>query len=370
MPGSAKRFIDKRLEPSKEELHEKASFDLIRATINITVSALLISTATSMKLTLSTSYVTFMCAMGTSLADRAWGRDSAVYRVTGVLAMISGWFLTAVVAFSSAAIVALLLMWGGKFVMAGLLLLCVLALIKTSAMHKKRARKKQQIEAVTDVHKKGIIEKCNEDVYRVFEQMSRIYSETLQGLATENPKQLKSLYKEARTLYEMEKQKRELEMMPTLVKLQEDAVNTGHYYIQMLSYLYEISKSLLFITKASFEYIENNHTGLDENQANDLDKLNREVSEVYEGLARMLRTSDYTDFERILAKRDAIFDLFVENIKSQIKRVKSKESSTRNSMLFIDIVNETKTMLLQSRNMMRAQRLFVGLEESNKELKS
>ena len=365
-PKSVQRFIDKRFEPSKEGLQNKASFDLIRATINITVSALLISTATSMKLTLSTSYVTFMVAMGTSLADRAWGRESAVYRVTGVLAMISGWFLTAIVAFSSAALVALLLMWGGKFALAGLLLLCVLALIKTSAMHKKRAQKKKQMEAEIDVYKSGIIEKCNEDVHNVFKQMSRIYSETLQGLATENPKQLKNLYKEARTLYETEKQKREHEMMPTLIQLQEDAVNTGHYYVQMLSYLYEISKSLLFITKVSSEYIDNNHTGLGENQANDLERLNKEVSEVYEGLARMLRTSDYSDFEAILAKRDAIFDLFVENIKAQIKRVKSKESSTRNSMLFIDIVNETKTMLLQSRNMMRAQRLFMGLEEKNK----
>jgi len=369
-PGSVQRFVDKRFEPSKEALENKASFDLIRATVNITVSALLISTATSMKLTLSTSYVTFMVAMGTSLADRAWGRESAVYRVTGVLAMISGWFLTAIIAFSAAAIVSFLLMWGGKIVMAALLLLCVFMLVKTSALHKKRAQKKQQMEAEIDVYKTGIIEKCNADVHYVFKQMSRIYSETLQGLATENPKQLKNLYKEARTLYENEKRKREHEMMPTLIKLQEDAVNTGHYYVQMLSYLYEISKSLLFITRVSSEYIDNNHTGLCEQQASDLEKLNREVSEVYESLANMLRTSDYSDFENVLARRDAIFDLFVENIKAQIKRVKSKESSTRNSMLFIDIVNETKTMLLQSRNMMRAQRLFMGIEEHKESIKS
>jgi Na+/phosphate symporter len=247
--------------------------------------------------------------------------------------------------------------------------LCIFSLVKTSALHKKRAQKKKRMEAEVDVFKTGIIEKCNADVYRVFEQMSRIYSETLQGLSTENSRQLKNLYKEARSLYEAEKEKREHEMMPTLVKLQEDAINTGHYYVQMISYLYEISKSLLFITRISSEYIDNNHTGLDENQSNELEKLNREVSEVYEGLARMLRTSDYSDFERILAKRDAIFDIFVDNIKSQIKRVKSKESSTRNSMLFIDIVNETKTMLLQSRNMMRAQRLFMGLEEYKEEIK-
>jgi Na+/phosphate symporter len=310
-----------------------------------------------------------MMAMGTSLADRAWGRETAVYRVTGVLAMISGWFLTGLIAFSSAAIVALLLMWGGKIAIAGLVFLCVFMLIKTSALHKKRVQKKQRLEAEVDFLEQGIVEKCNENVYHVFEQMSRIYSETLQGLATEDLKKLKSLYKEARTLYETEKEKRDHEMMPTLIKLQGDAVNTGHYYVQMLSYLYEISKSLLFITKVGFEYIDNNHTGLCEKQAGDLEKLNREVSEVYTSIVKMLRTSDYSDFEEVLAKRDAIFDIFVENIKSQIKRVKSKESSTRNSMLYLDIVNETKTMLLQSRNMMRAQRLFMGLEENKEDIK-
>jgi Na+/phosphate symporter len=240
-------------------------------------------------------------------------------------------------------------------------------LIKTSALHKKRAQKAQRMEADVDFFEQGIVEKCNENVYHVFEQMSRIYSETLHGLATEDLKQLKSLYKEARNLYETEKERREHEMMPTLIKLQEDAVNTGHYYVQMLSYLYEISKSLLYITKVGFEYIDNNHKGLSENQAEDLEKLNKEVSEVYTSIVTMLRTSDYSDFEQVLKKRDAIFDLFVENIKSQIKRVKSKESSTRNSMLYFDIVNETKTMLLQSRNMMRAQRLFMGVEENSED---
>ena len=97
--------------------------------------------------------------------------------------------------------------------------------------------------------------------------------------------------------------------------------------------------------------------------------MNNAVTEVYSGIVEMLRTSDFSNFDRILAKRDSIFDLFVENIKSQIKRVKGKESSTRNSILFLDIVSETKAMLLQSRNMMRAQRLFVGFEEEQKKEK-
>jgi hypothetical protein len=366
IPDRVNRFIDTRFKPSKHEKKNKASFDLIRASVNLTVASLLISTATSMKLTLSTTYVTFMVAMSTSLADRAWGRESAVYRISGVLTVVTGWFLTAFFAFSAAAITALLLMWGGALAMAGLLALCAFMLIQSTLLHRRREKKRQVEDITIDVRKSSIVEKCNEDVYSVFEQISRIYSDTLTCLAAEDTKKLKILYKEAKELYQIEKNRKDNEMLPTLVKLHEDTVDTGHYYVQVINYLYEVSKSLLFITKSSFEYIDNQHEGLNAKQVIDLENLSKEVTAVYEGIVRMLRSSDYTDFEEILAKRDAIFDLFVENIKSQIKRVKNEESSVRNSVLYLDIVNETKTMLLQARNMMRAQQLFVGFEEKTK----
>ena len=370
MPDGVNRFIDSRFKSSKAILKNKASFDLIRASTNLTVAALLISTATSLKLPLSTTYVTFMVAMGTSLADRAWGRESAVYRITGVLTVITGWFLTAIAAFSAGAIIALLLMWGGKIAIAGLLMLCVFSLIQSSVLHKKRKKKQHQAEDLpVEVKKGSVVEKCNQDVYSVFEKMSHIYSQTLKGLAAEDAKKLKKLYKEAKELYQMEKDRKDHEMLPTLVKLQDDAIDTGHYYVQVLNYLYEVSKSLLFITKSSFEYIDNHHKGLNTKQLVDLEKLNKEVSEVYKSIVKMLYTSDFTDFESTLAKRDEIFDLLVENIKSQIKRVKDNESSVRNSILYLDIVNETKAMLLQARNLMRTQRLFMGYEEEQKKKK-
>ena len=363
MPKNFNRFVDKRFKSSKAEMKNKASFDLIRASVNITVAALLISMATSLKLPLSTTYVTFMVAMGTSLSDRAWGRESAVYRISGVLTVISGWFLTAFIAFSAGAIVALLLMWGGKIAFAVLLILCTFSLIQSTKIHRRREKKHQIENDPVEVKKGSIIEQCKEDVYSVFEQMSRIYTQTLKCLASEDHKKLKKLYKEAKELYQKEKNRKTYEMLPTLVKLQDDIVDTGHYYVQVLDYLFEVSKSLMFITKASYEYLDNNHTGLSDKQIADLENINKAVSKVYTDITKMLRTSDFSEFERTLASRDNIFDLFVENIKSQIKRVKSKESSMRNSILYLDIVNETKTMLLQARNMMRAQRLFIGHEE-------
>jgi Na+/phosphate symporter len=242
--------------------------------------------------------------------------------------------------------------------------------VQTNVLHDKRKKRQKEREYIPGVViKSSIVEQCNEEVYSVFKQMSRIYTQTLKGLADEDDKKLKKLYKETKALYQAEKTRKDYEMLPTLVKLQEDTVDTGHYYIQVLNYLCEVSKSLLFITKSSYEYIDNNHKGLSDKQLSDLEKLDKEVSSVYEDIVKMLRTSDFSNFERTLAKRDEIFDLLVENIKSQIRRVKDKESSVRNSILYLDIVNETKSMLLQARNLMRAQRLFMGFEEEEKKKK-
>ncbi|MDR1171059.1 MAG: inorganic phosphate transporter [Bacteroidales bacterium] len=368
MPKSINRFIDRRFRPTADEKKNKAPFDLIRASVNLTVSALLISLATSLKLPLSTTYVTFMVAMGSSLSDRAWGRESAVYRITGVLTVISGWFMTALIAFTVASIVGLALMWGKTIAIVGMVIVCIFLLIQSSLLHKRRAKRQQMAEGLADASN-SLVEKCNADMYDAFRQMSIIYTQTLKGLASEDRKRLKKLCSEARGLYRTEKERKTYEMLPTLDKLQDDAVETGHYYVQMLDYLSEVSKSLMYITRISFDYIDNNHTGLSQKQVADLETINREVSKVYDAIVEMLRTSDFSNFDRVLAKRDSIFDLIADTIKAQIKRVKGNESSMRNSILYLDIINETKAMVLQARNLMKAQRLFVGYAEEQKKSK-
>src|SRR5690554_1981755 len=133
-PSSFKKFIDSRFEPV--ELENKAPFDLIRASVNLTVSALLISLGTSLKLPLSTTFVTFMVAMGSSFADRAWGRESAVYRINGVLTVVAGWLMTALVAFTAALLVGLFLMWGGKIAIVIMMGIVAFMLIKSGRLHK------------------------------------------------------------------------------------------------------------------------------------------------------------------------------------------------------------------------------------------
>jgi len=136
------KALNERFIPYERE-EKNSSFDLVRASVNLTISALLISLGTSLKLPLSTTYVTFMVAMGTSLADRAWGRESAVYRINGVLTVIGGWFITAIVAFSVSFIIALILSWGGNIAIFAFLVLLFFILLQSSNFHKRRKEKEQ-----------------------------------------------------------------------------------------------------------------------------------------------------------------------------------------------------------------------------------
>lgn len=168
-----------------------ASFDLIRASVNLTVAALLISLATSLRLPLSTTYVTFMVAMGSSLADKAWGRDSAVYRITGVITVISGWFFTAFAAFSMCFIVAACILYGGLF---GIISMCSLAaflLLKSSRLHRKRTQAAAQAQAA-NYRDPAAAARYNEEIIELMKRMAEIYEMNLEALNVEDRKRLKN----------------------------------------------------------------------------------------------------------------------------------------------------------------------------------
>ncbi|MDD2284923.1 MAG: hypothetical protein PHQ11_05930 [Paludibacter sp.] len=154
--------------------------------------------------------------MGTSLADRAWGRESAVYRITGVLTVISGWFLTAVVAFTVTAAVAFTLMYGGIYAIIGLLILVAFLIIQFTLLHKKRVAKEEEKETNLEIKtEQDLIDSCSFEMEKAIETTIRIYRNTLEGLFNENRKQLNQLHKEADTLYRKYKNRRHYEVVPT-----------------------------------------------------------------------------------------------------------------------------------------------------------
>jgi membrane protein implicated in regulation of membrane protease activity len=193
VPKSLTDFVESRFKPAPNYEENDASFDMIRASVNLTVAALLISLGTSLKLPLSTTYVTFMVAMGSSLSDRAWGRESAVYRITGVLTVISGWFFTGFVAFTVAALVAFALMYGGIYAIVGLIVLVAFVLIQFMLIHKRREKREEVEEDEITNEEHDIVVDCTRQIEKSVETTIRIYEGILQGLFKEDRKGLHKL---------------------------------------------------------------------------------------------------------------------------------------------------------------------------------
>ena len=354
-PTPVKRFFDNRFEPIAME--NNASFDLIRASVNLTIAALLISLGTSLKLPLSTTYVTFMVAMGSSLADRAWGRESAVYRINGVLTVVAGWLLTALIAFSASMLIGLFLAWGGKIAIAVMVLLVGFLLYKSSRIHTKRKSKEAQQQRVPSSEIQ-LVTSCNEDVRLILEKTLSIYKSVLDGLKDEDRKTVKKAMNEAYDLYDKFRDKRTYEVVPTIEKMQMNALDLEQEYVQLVDYSYEITKSLKAVTETTYQYIDNNHTAFTKEQLDDLKTVYNILTEAFESYNQMDSEGDYSEFSKVTAMRDIIFELYSKLNKRQIKRVKANESTTRSSILFLNLVNESKIITLQSSNLMKSHRNF------------
>lgn len=359
MPARAANFIERQFIPIPETERGGKAYDNIRAIVNLSAAAMLICIGTSFKLPLSTTYVIFMVAMGSSLADRAWGRESAVYRITGVMVVISGWFMTAISAFVISFIIGMALMWGGWIALIVVILLCGYALCHSLIFKSKKTdEEKKSVITEKDVDT-DVLYSCTEVVSETMEKVSYIYNHMLVALFNENRKALKETVEASREMYN-EATERKYEILSVLKKLEDSKVETGHYYVQVVDFLCEVSKALLHCTRPAFDHIDNNHRGFTEEQIQDLKQINDEVDEIFNKINEMLLRKDFTDIDKIMTMRDELFDTIADKIKSQIKRLKTSDMSTRGSMLYMNILNETKTMVLQSRNLLKSQAYFLN----------
>lgn len=357
LPKSVINFIDKRFVVKKRRNKNGASFDLLRASVNLTVSSILIALGTSLQLPLSTTYVTFMVAMGTSLSDRAWGRDSAVYRITGVLTVISGWFLTALVAFIIAIVIALVLYFGqlwGVIVMTGL---AAFFIIHSHFAHKKDSKKKSKV--IEEVVPDNIVQKCINDVEKSLGNIVSIYSDTIVGLTNEDRKLLKSVKQQVEEL-QFEARELKQNVYYVLSQLKRDDVDTGPFYVMVIDYLRETAHALNFVTEPSYAHIENNHKGMTPQQASELLSINNQISKMFARMRKMIAQNNYSNESEVLNDQQLILDMLNDARKKQVKRIKAEETGTRNSVLYLSILNESKNLILQSINLFKALRDFAS----------
>ncbi len=355
-PKPVKQFVEKRFEWADIE-HSGAPYDMIRSTVNLTTASLLIALGTSLKLPLSTTYVCFMVAMGSSLADKAWGRESAVYRITGVITVVMGWFVTGFGGFIIAFALGLLLMWGDVWAFGAITILCVYMFVHSNFMPKKREEKKKNDAEVRE----NLVNDTMTAVSATIKSSTRIYNRTIVALMKENRKALKELDAEAAEMYE-ENRRLKYSIASTLRTTYGSDLNLSLYYVQILDYLNEMTKALVHITRPSFEHIDNNHTGLSHIQSDTLMSINADVNEIYSRIIYMFTSNDFSTIDEVLVMRDNLFERLAQSTKEELARINVGESNSRAGMLFLGIISETKTMVLQSRNLLKSRRYFIEQE--------
>lgn len=361
IPASIQARLERRFEFEDIE-HSGAPFDMIRATVNLTTSAMLIAMATSLKLPLSTTYVCFMVAMGSSLADRAWGRESAVYRIAGVMTVIMGWFVTALGGFLIAFVVGLILIYGGTIAFIIVTVLCGWMLYHSNF---KKKPAEEVAEAVETEEQQDAIRSLRDEVEHTMLRATKIYDRTLIATMKENRSELQAMVKEANNLF-YHSRDRKYTLMPTLKKLQHVDIYTAHYYVQVVDYLNEVTKALLHIARPAFDHIDNCHEGFSQEETRDLMAINDDVEEINRSINTMLRSGDFTELESVLEMRDDLFGRISEAMLSELSRIDEQKTNTRASMLYLTILSETKNMVLQSRNLLKSQEYFLKHREETK----
>ncbi|MDT7829112.1 inorganic phosphate transporter [Pricia sp. S334] len=343
----AHRFEKPVITLARDKTYERPAFDMVRAAVNLMVAGILISIATSYKLPLSTTYVTFMVAMGTSLADKAWGAESAVYRVAGVLNVIGGWFGTAIIAFIASGIILTLISFGKGAALAILLFAAVLILARNYISYSKKSK---EIQAEDSLHKaesssiQGVIEESAKNISNVMKRSKKIYANSINGLAKHNLDQLKKNKKQGAKLSSEIDELRD-HIFYFIKNLDEASVGASNFYINVLGHLTDIAQSLEYIGKVSHKHVHNNHKKLKYNQIKELKEIDNKLAEIFNNTKQAFDERSFEQIGNILERKQELFDLVSQKIEKQVARTRTEESSPKNTTLYFSLLLETKDLM-------------------------
>ena len=359
IPISLRKTISGRLDAGAYQgdvlVHGKPpSFDLLRASVNLIVASAVISFATSLKLPLSTTYVTFMVAMGTSLADQAWGRESAVYRVTGVMTVIGGWFFTALSAFATALVFALIIYSLKASAVVALLLLVALLIWTTYRYHRKKEEERSAIEAFSldnACEADAAIRASFDQTGHFLKNMSDNIGVFFQAALSEDLERLKRARSEAEKIHKWADIIVE-NIFKTLSLLQKGDMDRTHTYSNTLRALQSIAESHRDMITRTCEHFENYHVGFVESQKKELRQIKTFLTRLLWNTSIMLTRGKEVDDEYIANQCKKLKDLSIEFDRNQIKRIQNAESKTRLSILFYGLVENGLSISEQTQNLL------------------
>ncbi|MFC2170822.1 anion permease [Calditrichota bacterium] len=370
-PPPLVRWISKRMDTAQYKADSDSdmypSFDLLRASVNMMVASAVISYATSQKLPLSTTYVTFMVAMGTSFADLAWGRDSAVYRITGVLTVIGGWFMTAMLAFTVSGLVAVVIFYAKGYGVVIMLVLVALILWKNHTKHGE-IKKQKEIDQVFNLKK---ITDVKDSISKTFEHMSFLLHEireslniTLNALIYQNVYSLRS---------ERIKTKRIQRWANIIIAnvfksmrlLQKEDAKISYRYGQTIRRLQKLADGHRDITLRSYMHVSNNHKGLLAVQTEDLKKVKEILDDILIDVETILNNMEFEKYETVIENDKRLRELAENLNQNQIERVQSRESKTRLTILYYSIIGNAMMMSKQNIKLIEIfSEIVKGIEKS------
>lgn len=374
MPRRLSAWIDSRFNKQDAELPDGAAFDVVRAAVNLVLAAMLITAGTNWGLPLSTTYVTFMVAMGSSLADRAWSRESAVFRVTGVLSVIGGWFITAGVAFGACAIVCLLMFFGGIIAKLLFMALVVFMLIRSQRAYKKKtaAEGKEDVfrlmmrtkdpEIVWDLLTKHVSRTQSFVTHFVLDQFLAI----IDGFENEKPSTLRKADRELKNERdELKKYRRQellaLRRVPTSIAIERNTwfhlgINSSEQYIYCLRRMLDPVK----------EHVDNSFNPLPSTYINEYKDMKDRICELMKQTESMISTRRFEHYRDVLADADQCKDDLSVLRKRHIDRLQatSTEGGLQVALVYLNILQESQQLLSNMRHQLRAAKKFM---ESYKE---
>lgn len=348
------KFEKKEPVEIKKEL-DPPSFDLVRASVNLVVASVLISIATNLKLPLSTTYVTFMVAMGTSFADGAWDRDSAVFRVAGVVNVIGGWFITACTAFLGAALLAGIIYFGGIVAIGLLVLLAIVLIVRSTILHSRELKEKkmqQKFKRSDIVTINEITIESSQNISSVIGGINKMYTKTVDNLGYHD---LNKLKKNSKAIDKLELEIDELKgnIFYFIKSLDDESVEAGKFYILILDHLQDMVQSIGFITRNSYNHVHNNHKNLKFNQIRDLKGIDNKMQVLFDDIKTIFDTHSFGTIDNVISEKRQLLENVSELIQKQIQRIRTTETSPKNSKLYFGLLLETKDLISSTMSLLQ-----------------
>lgn len=369
IPVGMRRWIDSRFNKDEVILENGAAFDMVRAAVNLVLSGLLIIIGTTMKLPLSTTYVTFIVAMGSSLADRAWGRESAVYRITGMLSVIGGWFITAFVAFTICALVTAIMFYTSFVGMFVFICVAVFLLVRSNIKYSKKEKAEQQ----DDTFKRMMASKDKAEVLSLLRlhvketltdyinYTEQAYMQVTDGFINEDLKQLKKVMSSTDDQRKMLKKRRRKEILglrriPIPIAIEKNTwFHLGSNSCEQMLYC------LKRICEPCKEHVDNNFNPISKDCIAEFLPIREELCQLMDRTQTVIENNNYAEADDILVKGDALKNKISALRKQQMNRMQEADStSLKASMVYLNILQESQELVSIWRHLLRASRFFQG----------